>query len=67
MVILNWLEVLGTLENPRELWNTFKYETLQENLRSSSGVALREMLENMEELCCRVAGDLDLNRTFTKD
>lgn len=46
--------VLGTLEDPIELWDTFKHETLQaakecigEHWRSRSGFALEKMLESI--------------------
>ena len=49
VTVSNWFGVLETLEDPEELWNTFKRETLEaakecigEVPRSRSGFALVE-------------------------
>lgn len=51
-------EVLGTHENPRELWNDFKRETVKraegavgQHPLYISGVVLRETLDYREEPC----------------
>ena len=74
VAVSNRFEVLGTLEEPEELWDAFKRETLKaaeecigERPRSRSGVASREMLENIEESrAARLSGDLDRYRTLSR-
>lgn len=70
VAVCNQFEVLGALEDPRELWNTFKRETLivtecfGDHSRSRSGVASREELENIEEgRAARLASNSNLYRT----
>ena len=74
VAVSNRFEVLGTLEDPGELWDTFKCETLKaakdcigERPRSRSGVASRETLETIEESrAARLAGDLGQYRTLSR-
>ncbi len=68
-----WFEVLDTLEDPGELWDTFKRETLKateeclgERPWSRSGVALEETLRAIEESrAARLAGNHGRYRTLS--
>ena len=60
MTVSNRFNVLGTLEDPEELWDAFKRETLKaaeecigERPRSRGGFVSRETLENREESHCQ--------------
>ncbi len=65
MTVSNRFEVLDTLEDPEELWDTFKRETLKateesvgERPRSRCGVASEETLRAIEESrAARLAGN----------
>ncbi len=67
VAVSNRFGVLDTLEDPKEMWNAFTRETLEateecvgERQRSSSGVALEETLQNIEEISsARLGGNLD--------
>ncbi len=74
--ISNRFKVLIEVKVPEELRDTFKHETLQaaeggigESPKSMSGVALRKMLENINEnYDARLAEDSEQYRaSFTKD
>ena len=72
--VSNRFEVLDTLEDPVDLWATFKRETLQaakdcigERPRSRSGVASEETLECIEESrTARLAGNRDQYRALAR-
>ena len=74
MAVSNRFEVLGALEDPVELWDTFKRETLEatkgnivERPRSRGGVASAETLENIEKGGAdRLAGNRDKYRALTR-
>ena len=74
VAVSNRFEVLGALEDPGELWDAFKRETLKateecvgERPRSRSGVASGETLEAIEESrAARLAGNLDHYRTLSR-
>ena len=74
VAVSNRFGVLDTLEDPEEMWNTFKRETLKvteecvgERPRSRSGVASEDTLRNIEESrAARLAGDLDHYRTLAR-
>ena len=74
MAVSNRFGVLDTLEDPEEMWNTFKRETLKvteecvgERPRSRSGVASEDTLRNIEESrAARLVGDLDQYRTSAR-
>ena len=65
VTVSNRFGVLDTLEDPEELWDTFKRETLEaakecigERPRSRSGFTSVETLESIEESrAARLAGD----------
>ncbi|KAG0714123.1 Carbohydrate sulfotransferase 1 [Chionoecetes opilio] len=67
VAVSNRFDVLGALEDPLELWDTFKCETLQaakesigERLRSRRGFVSTEPLENIEKSrAARLAGNQD--------
>ena len=67
MTVSNRLELLDTLENPIQLWNTFKRETLEaakecvgERPRLRSGFASGDTPDSIEEsLAARLAGNRD--------
>ena len=67
MSVSNRFGALDTLEDPEDLWDTFKRETLQtakecigECPRSRSGFTSAETLESIEESrAARLAGDRD--------
>ncbi len=66
--------MLDTLEDPEELWDTFKLETLKateecvgELPRFRSGVASEETLRTIEEIrAARLAGNLGQYRTLSR-
>ena len=74
VAVSNRFEVLDTLEDPEELWDTFKRETLKateecvgERPRSRSGVASEETLRTIEESrAARLAGNLGQHRTLSR-
>ncbi len=74
MAVSNRIEVLGALEDPVELWDTFKRETLKaakecigERPRSRGGFVSAETLENIEESrAARLAGNLDTYRSLSR-
>ena len=74
VAVSNRFEVLGTLEDPEELWDTLKRETLKateecvgKRPRSRSGVASEETLRTIEESrAARLAGNLDQYRTLSR-
>ena len=72
--VSNRFEVLGALDDPVELWDTFKRETLQaakecvgERPRQRGGVASAGTLENIEESrAARLAGDRARYRALSR-
>ena len=74
MSVSNRFQVLDTLEDPGELWNAFKRETLEATKecvgvrpRSRSGVASEETLQSIEESrAARLAGNPDQYRTLSR-
>ena len=74
VAVSNRFGVLDTLEDPEEMWDAFKRETLKateecvgERPRSRSGVASEETLRNIEESrAARLAGNLDQYRTLAR-
>ena len=74
VTVANRSEALDTLEDPEELWDTFKCDTLEaakecigERLRSRSGFTSVETLESIEESrAARVAGDHDQNSALSR-
>ena len=74
IAVSNRFEVLGALEDPVELWDTFKRETLLaakdcigERPRSRSGFASEEALECIEESrTARLAGNRDRHRALAR-
>ena len=74
VAVSNRFEVLGSLEDPVELWDTFKRETLQaakdcigERPRSRSGFASEETLECIEESrTARLSGNRDRHRALAR-
>ncbi|MFV0264558.1 MAG: hypothetical protein ACK5JN_19375 [Kluyvera sp.] len=74
MTVSNRFNVLGTLEDPVELWDTFKRETMQaakecigERPRSRGGFASEETLENIERSrAARLAGNRDQYRALSR-
>ena len=74
VAVSNRFEVLDTLEDPVELWDTFKRETLEaakgcigERPRSRGGFASRETLDSIEESrAARLAGNRDQYRTLSR-
>ncbi|KAG0728220.1 Prefoldin subunit 5 [Chionoecetes opilio] len=72
VAVSNQFNVLGALEDPVELWDTFKRETLQaakecigERPRSRRGFVSTKMLENVEESrAARLDGNQDQHRTI---
>ena len=74
VTVSNQFEVLGTLEDPVELWDTFKRETLNaakrcigERPRSRGGFVSAETLENIEKSrAARLAGSRDQYRTLSR-
>ena len=74
VTVSNRFGVLDTLEDPEELWDSFKRETLKateecvgQRPRSRSGVASEETLQAIEESrAARLAGDLDQHRTLAR-
>ena len=73
VTVTNRFGVLNTLENPEELWDSFKRETLEaakecigEHPRSRSGFTSVETLESIKESrAARLAGDHDQYKTVT--
>ena len=73
VTVSNRFEVLDTLEDPEELWDTFKCETLEaakecigERPRSQSGFTSVKTMENIEEShTARLAGDHDQYRALS--
>lgn len=74
VAVSNRFNVLSSLEDPVELWDTFKRETLEaakecigERPRSRSGFASEETLENIEESrAARLAGDRGRYRVLSR-
>ena len=74
VAVSNRFNVLGSLEDPVELWDTFKRETLEaakeyigERPRSRSGFASEETLENIEESrAARLAGNRGRYRALAR-
>ena len=74
VTVSNRFSVLGDLEDPVELWDTFKRETLEaakecigERPRSRSGFVSREALENIEKgRAARLAGNRDQHRALLR-
>ena len=74
MTVSNQFEVLGTLEDPGELWDTFKRETLsaaEQCIGARLGVrgafVLQETLDLVEESrAARLAGDRGQHRTLSR-
>ena len=74
VTVSNRFGVLGALEDPEELWDTFKRETLKaaeecigERPRSRSGVASEETLTTIEESrAARLAGNRDQYRALAR-
>ncbi|KAG0724675.1 tRNA dimethylallyltransferase [Chionoecetes opilio] len=75
VAVSNRFDVLGALEDPVELWDTFKRETLQaakecigERPRSRRGFVSTETLEKIEESrAARLAGNRDQHRAVMPD
>ena len=73
VTVSNRFGVLDTLEDPEELWDTFKCETLEaakecigERLSSQSGFTTVETLESIEESrAARLAGDHNQYRALS--
>ena len=74
MTVSNRFGELDTLEDPEELWDTFKRETLEaakecigERPRSRSGFTSVETLESTEESrAARLAGDHDQYKALSR-
>ena len=74
VTVSNRFEVLDTLEDPVELWDTFKRETLEaargcigERPRSRGGFASAETLDSIEESrAARLAGNRDQYRALSR-
>ncbi|KAG0717160.1 Procollagen C-endopeptidase enhancer 2 [Chionoecetes opilio] len=74
VAVSNRFDVLGALEDPVELWDTFKRETLQaakecigERPRSRRGFVSTETLEKIEESrAARLAGNQDQHRALSR-
>ena len=74
VTVSNRFEALDTLEDPEELWETFKCETLEaasecigERPRSRSGFTSVETLECIEESCAaRFAGEHDQYKALSR-
>ena len=71
MTVSNWFEVLNTLEDPVDLWDIFKRETLEAAKECigerPSGFASEETLECIEEnLAAKLAGTHDQYRPLSR-
>ena len=74
VAVSNRFEVLDTLQDPEELWDTFKRETLSAageclgaRPRSRRGFISGETLDKIEESrAARLAGDLEQHRNLTR-
>ena len=74
VTVSNRFSVLDALEDPVELWDTFKRESLEaakecigERPRSRSGFVSRETMENIEKSrAARLAGDRDQHRALSR-
>ena len=73
VTVSNQFGVLDTLEDPEELWDTFKRETLEaakecigERPRSRSGFTSVETLESIESRAARLAGNHDQYRALSR-
>ena len=74
VTVYNRFGVLDTLENPEELWDTFKLDTSEaakecfgERLRSRSGFTSVETLESIEESrAAKLAGNHDQYRALSR-